>query len=403
LQDKALSVFQTTQLIKEHLEQAFPELLIEGEISNYIDHSSGHVYFTLKDDKSQLSCTLWKWQRSALRFKPSEGQKVIVGGSLKVYEKAGRYQLNVMSIRPSGIGDLQLAFEELKKKLASEGLFENSRKRPLPSYPATIGIVTSENGAALRDIVRIAWRRNPCVRLVLNPAQVQGDGAANDIARAIRELNEWAKADIIIVGRGGGSLEDLWAFNEEATARAIADSVIPVVSAVGHETDFTIADFVADLRAPTPSAAVEMAIPARDDIILQVKSYADSIAVQLKHSLERARAMLDRLAKSYVFTRPQSMVENFSQRLDDMVKLMDGAWVRKMEKAKASLGKVSASLVLLNPLGVLARGYSVTSKNGKIIVDTADVATGDSIETLLANGKVFSEVKKVILSKSDKL
>ncbi|MBL8029445.1 MAG: exodeoxyribonuclease VII large subunit [Fibrobacteres bacterium] len=400
---KALTVFQVTTLVKEYIEEGFPELLVEGEISNYVDHSSGHIYFTLKDDKSQLACTLWKWQRQALRFKPADGQKVIVGGSLKVYEKMGRYQLNVMSIRPSGLGDLQLAFEQLKKRLAEEGLFDQERKKTLPAYPETVGIVTSESAAALRDIVRVAWRRNPCVRLVLIPAQVQGDGAAEDIARAIREFNEWGEADLLIVGRGGGSLEDLWAFNEEVLARAIAESEIPIVSAVGHETDFTIADFVADLRAPTPSAAVEMAIPSRDDLILQIKGCSDSIATQLKHSVESAKERLKRLSGSYVFTRPQSMVENFSQRLDDVVKFMDAAWVRKLEKAKAALGQSSASLTLLNPLGVLGRGYSITRRNGTIVSDSSHFIAGEELETVLHKGKIISEVKKVINESADKL
>ncbi len=395
MERKALSVFQFTQLIKENLEGFFSDVLVEGEIGSYTDHSSGHIYFTLKDDKSQLSCTLWKWSRGILRFEPEEGQKVIVGGPIKVYEKAGRYQLSVQFIQPSGIGDLQLAFEKLKKKLSLEGLCDAERKKQLPAYPATIGIVTSESAAALRDIVRIAWRRNPCVRLILNPAQVQGEGAAADIARAIGEFNGFNGVDLLIVGRGGGSLEDLWAFNEEVVARAIAASKIPIVSAVGHETDFTIADFVADLRAPTPSAAVEMALPDRDELILRVKRYADSVAVNLKHSLETAKVRLERLAGSFVFTRPQSMVENFSQRLDDLTKLMDASWKAVYERGCSSIEKISAKLVLLNPLGVLGRGYSITMVNGKALLSPSEVKDGTLIETVLHKGKLVSRVTQL--------
>ncbi|MFH0921056.1 MAG: exodeoxyribonuclease VII large subunit [Fibrobacterota bacterium] len=393
---KPLSVYDLTLLIKGQLESAFPDLLVEGEISNYIDHASGHIYFTLKDDKSQVRCTLWKWARKHLRFTPEDGMKVRILGEVRVYEKAGSYQLNVKALEPSGIGALQLAFEQLKERLGKEGLFDAGRKRPMPVFPARIGIVTSESGAALRDIIKVARRRMPSCALVLNPALVQGEGAAQDIARAIREFNAYGNVDLLIVGRGGGSLEDLWAFNEEAVARAIAESVIPVVSAVGHEVDTTIADYVADLRAPTPSAAVEMVLPSRDDLIVRVKSLADAVASSLRGTVNAYRERLQRLIMSRVLTRPQEILAPLVQRLDDLGRFMELHMERLLDQARHRLSAASGKLDLLSPLGVLARGYSITRREGAVTTDAAVFRPGDELETVLAKGRVKSRVEQII-------
>lgn len=254
-QSQTLSVTDATRMIKTLLETTLPMMWIEGEISNFTHHSSGHMYFSLKDPTSQISCVMWKGRNRSMHFRPQDGMKVLVNGRVTVYERRGNYQLDVWQMLPGGVGALQQAFEQLKIRLSEEGLFDEKYKRPLPKYPRRIGIVTSPTGAAIRDLHSVLSRRWPSAELILRPALVQGTGAAEDIARAIEEFNEYGEVDVLIVGRGGGSLEDLWAFNEEVVARAIFHSKLPIISAVGHEIDFTIADFVADLRAATPSAA----------------------------------------------------------------------------------------------------------------------------------------------------
>ncbi len=390
-----LTVYQLTLRIKESLETSFAGILVTGEISNFIDHTSGHIYFTLKDEKSQIKCTLWKWQRGILKFEPEDGMKVIIGGSVRVYEKGGQYQVNVSAIEPSGIGALQLCFEKLKEKLALEGLFDQAHKRPIPAFPERIGVVTSRTGAALHDIVTVLKRRMPSISIVLRPVKVQGDGAGEEIALAIREFNEYGNVDVLIVGRGGGSLEDLFAFNEEVVARAIYSSSIPIISAVGHEVDYTIADFTADLRAPTPSAAAEMAVPDRDGLILQVKAMSDSLASNLKGVLESAREKLRRLSQSTVFTRPHVMIESFVQNLDDRVRILDLEFNRVFEKTKSRLNNAAGKLEILNPLKTLVRGYSITRQNGTVLSDAGRIVPGSEVETILAKGRFYSKVERV--------
>jgi exodeoxyribonuclease VII large subunit len=264
---QALTVSDLTRKIKQILESGFPSIAVQGEISNLKRHSSGHLYFTMKDENAQLPCVMWRSRASVLSFMPEDGAKVIAGGRLTVYEVRGSYQLDVQSIRPLGVGELQAAFEQLKKKLEAEGLFDAARKRPLPEYPKRIGVVTSPSGAVLQDMKNVFRRRFPGVELIMIPVRVQGAGAAAEIAEAVDDMSGYASLDLVIVARGGGSLEDLWPFNEEIVARAIARCRVPVVSAVGHETDYTIADFVADVRAPTPSAAAEMVVPDRREIL----------------------------------------------------------------------------------------------------------------------------------------
>jgi exodeoxyribonuclease VII large subunit len=318
--------------------------------------------------------------------------KVLAAGSVRVYERGGNYQLNIMALEPSGVGALQMAFEKLKEKLAREGLFDEARKRPLPAFPGRIGIVTSPTGAALRDIVNIVRRRMPSAALVLNPVAVQGEGAAGGIARAIREFNEYGRADLLIVGRGGGSLEDLWAFNEEAVARAIAGSHIPVISAVGHETDFTIADFAADLRAPTPSAAAELAVPDRDELVLRVKSLADAVARGLERAVEEVRERLAGLSRCRLLVRPQEITEPYCQRLDDLMRIFQVNFRARFDAARGRLTAAAGKLAVMNPAAVLARGYSVTKWKGRILTDAGRVGEGETLETTLARGTVYSTV-----------
>lgn len=390
---KPVTVSELTRRLKEAIEGGFPAVLVEGEACNVTDHpASGHIYFILKDDKSSIKCTLWRWKRGILKFRLEDGQKVVVGGPVRVYEKGGQYQLSVEAIEPFGIGAQQLALEQLKAALAKEGLFDESRKRPLPPFPERIGVVTSESGAAFHDICKVARRRMPGMQIILNPAQVQGDGAARDIARAIREFNEYGLVDLLIVGRGGGSSEDLSSFNEEAVVRAIAGSSIPVISAVGHEVDTTLADYAADLRAATPSAAAELAVPDRDDLVLRVKAQSDALAYNLKMTLESNIERFQRLSGSFVFRRPEAMVEAFVQRLDDLMRLFDAAALRKIDTVKNRMKNASEKLVLLNPLAILARGYSATFREGKVITDAAQAAAGDVIETLLSKGRLKSRV-----------
>jgi exodeoxyribonuclease VII large subunit len=383
---KPITVIELTTQIKNSLESEFPAVLVEGEISNFTDHTSGHIYFTLKDDKSQIRCTLWKYYRKILKFMPEDGMKVVISGSVRVYEKGGNYQLNVTSMEPAGIGALQLAFEQLKEKLSSEGIFDEAHKQEIPPFPERIGIVTSETGAALRDIVNIVRRRMPGAALVLNPAMVQGPDAAADIARAVREFNEYRKVDVIIVGRGGGSLEDLWAFNEETVARAIFKSRIPVISAVGHEVDYTIADFTADLRAPTPSAAAELVVKSRDELILQVKASADSIAMSLKNKLEGLREKLSYLARRRALTKPQEIVTPYYQRIDELMHILKMNFGSQYALAKNTLKNLSEKLEILNPLSVL---------NGKVITHAEQVASGDMVETVVARGSFRSSVLEI--------
>ncbi|MBD3336340.1 MAG: exodeoxyribonuclease VII large subunit, partial [Candidatus Eisenbacteria bacterium] len=299
------SVSEVTAMVRGALEEALPPLAVEGEISNLRRPVSGHTYFTLKDARSQLRCVLFRGFSVGLRFQPRDGMKVIAAGAITVYEPRGEYQLRVERLEPSGVGELALAFLQLRDRLKDEGLFDPERKRPLPVYPQTVALVTSATGAAVRDMIRILRRRWPPVRIVLRPAAVQGEGAAEEIARGLDEVGSWGGADLVIVGRGGGSLEDLWAFNEEVVARAIARSPIPVVSAVGHEVDVTIADFTADVRAPTPSAAAEMAVPVAADVRERLLEHRLRLDRAVRTQLSGRRQAVLALAGSRALGRPQ--------------------------------------------------------------------------------------------------
>jgi exodeoxyribonuclease VII large subunit len=387
------TVSEITRQIKLSLESKYPRVWIQGEISNLKLHSSGHLYFSLKDEGAQISATMWRSRASSLLFRPEDGMKVVVRGGITVYPPRGNYQIDVDQIQPLGVGELQLAFERLKKKLAAEGLFEAGRKKPIPQYPERIGIITSPTGAAIRDILSVLGRRMPSVEILFAPVRVQGVGAAEEIAEAIRAVNRVGDVDVIIVGRGGGSLEDLWAFNEEIVARAIAASKIPIVSAVGHEIDFTIADFVADLRAPTPSAAAELIVRDRVDVIEDVANFYYTLNELVTRRTIDLRNRVSNLLASYSFNRPVDLVREFSQRLDDNERRLTTLFAHRRERQTERIGAIRQRLVALNPSAVLKRGYAIVRKNNVIVSSARRLKQGDAANIEFHDGTVSTKVE----------
>jgi exodeoxyribonuclease VII large subunit len=392
--EKIYSVSEITKEIKDLLESSFPFIWVEGEISNFKKHTSGHMYFTLKDEEAQIRCVMWRFINQKLNFMPEDGMKVLVQAELTVYERSGNYQLKVIRMTPSGIGELQMAFEQLKRKLAAEGLFDPVHKKSLPVYPDRIGVVTSPTGAAIRDIVSIIQRRFPQVQIILLPVRVQGEGAAEEIARAIDLFNEYGNVDVIIVGRGGGSLEDLWAFNEEVVARAIFRSKIPVISAVGHEIDFSISDFVADLRAATPSAAAELVVKERREIMQNVHNYYLRLLKAISRVLEFHRERLNNLQKSYGFRKPEDFILQLGQRIDELEERlylqMRHLFLEKQNEVESFRNRLNA----LSPLNVLERGYAIVFKKEKVVKNTAELNKGESVIVRLYKGSFDAEVKE---------
>jgi len=389
------SVTELTRYVKALLEDRFASVYVEGELSNFSAPSSGHLYFTLKDADSQIRCAFFRHMNQRLRFELKDGLQVVCRGRISVYEKRGDYQLYVESVEPKGLGALQLAFQQLRARLEKEGLFDPARKRPIPTLPERIGVVTSPTGAAIRDILNILRRRFANVHIVINPVRVQGDGAAEEIAAAIDDFNRWKQVDVLIVGRGGGSLEDLWAFNEEAVARAIHRSKIPVISAVGHEIDWTIADFVADLRAPTPSAAAELVIAQKADLQQQIEGLRLRLAVAVRGELERAAQTLQDLLHRFQLQHPREALEQQAQRLDDLVRQATTAIRHRLELSQEQLTARMDRLEALSPLAVLARGYSLTlTQSDKVVVrQPGQVKRGDLLETKLRQGYIISRVE----------
>ncbi|MBN1783281.1 exodeoxyribonuclease VII large subunit [bacterium] len=392
---RVYSVSELTREIRLTLENHFPPLWIEGEISNFKPHSSGHYYFSLKDAEAQLNCVMWRGANRKLVFRPEDGMKVEAMGHITVYERQGRVQLDVQIMQPVGVGDLQHAFEMLKQKLYAEGLFDAIHKKPLPEFPRTIGVVTSETGAAIQDIISVIRRRFPGLRILLRPARVQGEGAAEDIARGIEDLNAHGEADVIIVGRGGGSLEDLWAFNEERVAKAIFNSVIPVVSAVGHEIDFSISDFVADMRAPTPSAAAELIVRDREELRQSVLVLAGRFGKAIGNQTEMRRERLNALTRRYAFRQPSVLVREYRQRLDDLRRIIEEQQKTRIREMKLITSKQSGRLAALNPESVLKRGYSITTRTGDktVVTRAADVELEENLTVRLAEGALQATVK----------
>jgi exodeoxyribonuclease VII large subunit len=441
----ALSVSELTDRIQGVLETEFFDVWVEGEISNLKLASSGHWYFSLKDDKAQLAAVVWRNDARLVRFKPKDGMKVLARGQLRVYPPRGAYQLSVQVLEPLGKGSLQQAFEELKEKLEREGLFAQARKRPLPMLPRRIGVVTSPTGAVLKDILRVLRSRYAKLEVLVYPAHVQGDDAAGDVAQGIRALNKLSarpggpRLDVIVLARGGGSLEDLWAFNEEGVARAIAASQIPTICAVGHETDFTIADFVADLRAPTPSAAAERVVQAKEELQARVRALDERRDAALRLRLARTRARVESAAVHRVFAAERNRIRNLAQRTDELQRRSEAGLRRGLERGaaharrlrerleafrldrqlaarrermagldgrltalfraeterrRARLGRLAASLDGLSPLSVLGRGYALVwdEAHGRLVRSALEVAPGEALRIRLHQGALRATV-----------
>ena len=441
---QVLTVTELTRRVKGALEDKFTSVWVEGEISNLRTPQSGHVYFTLKDANAQLAAVLFRGPAAGVKFKLQDGLAVIAFGDISVYERQGQYQIIVRQLLPKGLGALQIAFDELKRRLEKEGLFATNRKKPIPTLPQRIGLVTSPTGAAIRDFLNIIGRRFPNVHIVINPVRVQGEGAAQEIADAIDQFNALHAShaltlDVLVVTRGGGSLEDLWAFNEEVVARALARSAIPTISAVGHEIDFTIADFVADLRAPTPSAAAELVVKAKEEFVRQLRDCQMRLAKDLRLRVADLRRRFTESASSYVFQQPAQLIRQYQQEVDDLrhrlgqatdsaldgqrsrLATADGkfgllspqsrvaGWNARLDadqrqlcsgfsqqwqRTTHRLDQARAKLDLLSPKSTLQRGYSITrTADGRIVKTVKTVKTGDQIRTLVADGEFEAEVK----------
>ncbi len=395
--DKKYTVSELTRQIKLTLEGALAAVWVEGEISNFVRHSSGHFYFSLKDDSSQISAVMWRGKNTGMFFTPQDGMKVLAKGRVTVFEKRGSYQLDVDTLQPLGIGDLQLAFEQLKIRLSEEGLFEEKHKMPIPPIAERIGIITSPTGAAIRDLISVSKRRFPGVQLLLIPARVQGEGAAEEIAQAIEEFNEYGNIDILIVGRGGGSLEDLWAFNEEIVARAIFNSKIPVISAVGHEVDFTIADFVADRRAPTPSAAAEIAVLNADETWKKVVSNVRKLEKHTIDTIQHLHEKVQYLENSRAFQAPVDIIKQYSLQLDFLTEKLEMSSRNRIQNTKDNISQLEKRLLSLNPENVLKRGYSIVSrmKDNDIVLKSTQVHPGDRLNIRFSEGGAISTVETV--------
>lgn len=390
----AVTVTQLNKYLKDRFDEDenLNAILVKGEISNFKNHYTGHLYFTLKDENSLIKCIMFKSYAEKLNFKPKDGMKVMVFGTVSVFERDGVYQIYAKSMIEDGIGDLHEQFEQLKAKLEKEGLFEQSHKKIIPLYPNVIGVLTSQTGAVIRDIINVSTRRNPNVYIRLLPVPVQGPGAAEQIADKIRIMNEKKLADVLIIGRGGGSLEDLWPFNEEIVARAIYDSKIPIISAVGHETDFTIADFVADLRAPTPSAAAELAVPDIFEVKQKIINYQNRSKLALKKKIEIMKLRFEKVMKSRVFTDPMRKIMDDSIILDDYMKRLENAMKEIKTEKKNKYIELVTKLDSISPLKTLIRGYSLTEKDGQIIKKASQIDKGDIITIKFSDGEKNAEV-----------
>lgn len=395
-----ITVSQLNFYIKSLLDEspALREIYITGEISNLTDHyRSGHIYLSLKDDKALVRAVMFAGNARHLRFKPEEGMKVIARGRVSVYEATGQYQLYIEDMQPDGIGALNLAYEQLKKKLSAEGLFSDEIKKPIPAYPKRIGVITSPTGAAVQDILNILGRRYPIAEVVFCPVLVQGENASAQLIDAIERFNKANAADVIIIGRGGGSIEDLWAFNDEKLARTIAKSDIPVISAVGHETDFTICDFVADLRAPTPSAAAELATPNMTELLSYLKSVKDSLPAIIQRRIDFEKQELDNLASSKVLLSPDEFINIRKNELDMLSADMIKAFKAILSENQREFAALSAKLDALSPLSVLSRGYSIVQNKNKVIKSAKELNIGQNIMVKLSDGKAECEVKAITL------
>ncbi len=417
MDDKYLTVTAITRYLKAKfdLDNNLKIVFLKGEISNFKAHTSGHLYFSIKDENSKINAIMFSRNASKLDFKPIDGTKVLVTGRISVYEQTGNYQIYIDQMIEDGVGNLYIAFEKLKKELGKEGLFEKEHKKPIPKVPKTVGVITASTGAAIRDILTTIKRRFPICQIILFPTLVQGENAKNDIVKNIKRAENY-NLDVLILGRGGGSIEDLWPFNEEIVARAIYNCKIPTISAVGHEVDFTISDFVSDLRAPTPTAAAEMAVPNLIDLIKEIEQYKIRLKEAIYKKVNFQKLYLDTLKNSFVIKSPMIMYENKKQRLDlindkinelikkkiqnynTKIELLKNSYIFKEPKTiykeeETKLKNIINSLELLNPLKVLNRGYSITYSEGKTVKSIKDVK--DKIEVKIKDGKIIAKVEKV--------
>jgi len=395
MEKKVYSVSDITRTIKTLLEESLPTIWIEGEISNLKAHYSGHYYFSLKDSNAQISAVIWRTRAEQINFNIEDGMQIRVFGNIRLYEKTGRYQIDIVQAQPAGIGNLQQALEELKKKLLIEGLFSEENKKVIPEYPKSVSIVTSPTGAAIRDILNVLERRAPYLNIFIRPAKVQGIDAAKDIADSIKEINKHNKSDVIIVGRGGGSLEDLWAFNEEAVARAIFTSKIPIISAVGHEVDFTIADFVSDLRAATPSAAAELLVSDKNELAGLVLGSQLQMQMAIKTKINNLKQKIITLKNSYGLRRSEDLLNQYAQRIDELNGRYQKAFINQFQQKKDTITSLSKRLKNLSHETTLERGYSITYSDGKIIKDISKLKKWQLLETQVSNGKIESTINKL--------
>ena len=390
----AITVTQLNKYLKDRFEQDenLQSILVKGEISNFKNHYTGHLYFTLKDENSLIKCIMFKSYAERIAFKPKDGMQVMVFGTVSVFERDGVYQIYVKSMLEDGMGDLHQKYEQLKNQLEKEGLFDETHKKKIPLYPKIVGVLTSQTGAVIRDIINVSTRRNPNVYIRLLPVPVQGPGAAEKIAEKIKMMNEQKLADVLIIGRGGGSLEDLWPFNEEIVARAIYESELPVISAVGHETDFTIADFVADLRAPTPSAAAELAVPDVYELKQKISSYQNRNRLALKKKIELMKLRYEKCMKSRIFTDPTRKIKDQYIILDSYIKRMD-AKIKEIQKHKQTkFIEIVSKLDALSPLKTLTRGYCLTEKQNKIIKSVKQLNSDDEINLRFFDGEKKAKI-----------
>ena len=388
------SVSELTHQIKILIEENFPSLWVQGEISNYKKHYSGHFYFTLKDSNSQISCVMWKSRTNSVPFVLEDGMQIHIFGNIRLYEKSGRYQLDAILIQQAGIGELQLEFEKLKRQLYEEGLFDDQHKKLLPKIPSKIGVITSPTGAAIKDIISVIKRRYPVCEIIISGVKVQGEGTSNEICKAIIQMNEFSDIDLIILGRGGGSLEDLWAFNEENVARAIYASKIPIISAVGHDIDYTISDFVSDLRAPTPSAAAELAVPDKNELKPKIQDLHNYIKTILNAFIINSKNDIYNLLKSYSFKKPEDMLRQYFQRLDDLVHKLLYLYSNNLKVLKTNIINFDSRLSSLHPYHVLKRGYAIIQKENQIIKSIKNVEIDDDINVKLYDGNLISKVSE---------
>ncbi len=393
-EDMAISVTELNSYIKNKIadDEYLNNVLIKGEISNFKNHYTGHMYFTLKDENSLIKCVMFKTYAQKLEFMPKDGMKVFVLGGVSVFERDGVYQIYVKAMQEDGVGILYKKYEELKKRLEEEGYFDEEHKKPIPQMPKIIGVLTSQTGSVIRDIINVSTRRNPNVNIRLFPVPVQGEGAAEKIADGIKFMNENNLADVLILARGGGSLEDLWPFNEEIVAHAIYNSEIPIISAVGHETDFSISDFIADLRAPTPSAAAELAVPDIYEVKQKINTYQNRLRLTLVKKVEIMRLRYEKCMSSRVFKEPLRNINDNYLKVDTYIKRLENYIKAKQKEEKTKYIELVSKLDTLSPLKTLTRGYSIVEQNNKIIKSANDVKTGDKIDIRFTDGTKKAEI-----------